>query len=159
MAIQMKVKVLTYDRKSNMFALVLSDLEEVHAFPIWIGPFEANAIMLKLKKTRVPRPMTHDLIRDILEAFNSEVLKIEVIDLKGKTYYALIHVMADGKEITIDSRPSDAIAVALTAGAPIYVTEEVLAKTEAIKLDKEAQGDLLKEFLESLNPEDFKHKA
>ena len=94
-----------------------------------------------------------------MKALDTEILKIEVTDIKDNTYYALIHVLADGKELTIDSRPSDAIAVALTAGAPIYVTEKVLAKIEAIRLDKEAQGDLLKEFLENLDPEDFKHKA
>ena len=153
MAVQMKVKFLTFDPSSNGFALLLSDLENKHALPIWIGPFEANAIAMKLKNVHSHRPMTHDLIRNILKVFHAEIAKIEVVDLRDYTYYALIHIKVDGKEISIDSRPSDAIAVALWAGAPIYVTEEVLSKAKTIKLDQ------LEQWLESLNPEDFKHKA
>ncbi len=159
MAIEMKVRGLSLDPESNTFIVLLSDLENRHALPIWIGPFEANAILLKLKNAYLHRPQTHDLIRDILEAFDAEILKIEVMDIKDNTYYALIHVLADGKEITVDSRPSDAIAVALAAGAPIYVTEKVLYKSKIIPLDKDMDEDQLKEFLESLNPEDFKYKA
>ncbi len=159
MAIEMKVRGLSLDPESNTFIVLLSDLENRHALPIWIGPFEANAILLKLKNAYLHRPQTHDLIRDILEAFDAEILKIEVMDIKDNTYYALIHVLADGKEITVDSRPSDAIAVALAAGAPIYVTENVLYKSKIIPLDKDMDEDQLKEFLESLNPEDFKYKA
>lgn len=153
MSVQMKVTFLTFDPSSNGFALLLSDLENKHALPIWIGPFEANVIALKLKNIHSHRPMTHDLLRNILKMFKSEIVKIEVMDLRDNTYYALIHIKADGKEITIDSRPSDAIAVALGADAPIYVTEEVLSKAKTIKLDQ------LEEWLQSLNPEDFKYKA
>lgn len=159
MTLEMKVKYLTFDPSSNGFVVLLSDLENKHALPIWIGPFEANAIALKLKDVYSHRPMTHDLIRNILGLFRSEVVKIEVMDLRENTYYALIHIKAEGKEITIDSRPSDAIAVALGAGAPIYVTEEVLSKAKTIELDKAMEEDQLKEWLESLNAEDFKYKA
>jgi len=159
MAVEMKVKGLTMDPKSNAFIVLLSDLENRHALPIWIGPFEANAIALKLSNTNLQRPQTHDLIRNILEAFDSEILKIEVMDLRDNTYYALIHIIADGRELTIDSRPSDAIAVALAVGAPIYVREKVLYKAKTVELDKDMDEDQLKEFLESLNPEDFKYKA
>ena len=103
--------------------------------------------------------MTHDLIRNIVRLFESEILKIEVMDLKDNTYYALIHLKTAGKEMTIDSRPSDAIAVALGAGAPIFVSEDVLSKAKTIELDKGMEEDQLKEWLESLNPEDFKYKA
>ncbi len=103
--------------------------------------------------------MTHDLIRDIMNVFNAEVVKIEVMDLRDNTYYALIHVKAEGKEIAIDSRPSDAIAVAVGAGAPIYVREKILYKANAVELSRDMDEDQLKEFLESLNPEDFKYKA
>ena len=159
MAIQMRVKGLTFDPGSNMFVIYLSDVESKHALPIWIGPFEANAILLKLKNTYLHRPQTHDLILNVLEAFNSEILKIEVMDMRGDTYYAVIYVVANGKEMTIDSRPSDAIAVALAAGAPIYVRENVLHTAKTVQLDKDMDEDQLKEFLERLNPEDFKYKA
>ena len=159
MTLEMKVKYLTFDPSSNGFVVLLSDLENKHALPIWIGPFEANAIALKLKEVYSHRPMTHDLIRNILGLFRSKVVKIEVMDLRENTYYALIHIKAEGKEIAIDSRPSDAIAVALGAGAPIYVTEEVLSKAKTIDLDKAMEEDQLKEWLESLNSEDFKYKA
>jgi len=159
MAVEMKVKFLTFDPSSNGFVVLLSDLENTHALPIWIGPFEANAIALKLKEVYSHRPMTHDLIRNILKLFNSEIMKIEVMDLKDNTYYAHIHLKLKGKEMTIDSRPSDAIAVALGAGAPIFVTEDVLSKAKTIELDKNMEEDQLREWLESLNPEDFKYKA
>jgi len=159
MTVEMKVKFLTFDPSSNGFVVLLSDLDNRQALPIWIGPFEANAIALKLKNVYSHRPMTHDLIRNILGVFHSEVLKIEVMDLKDNTYYALIHIKVKEKEITIDSRPSDAIAVALAAGSPIYVTEEVLSKARTIELDKDLEEDQLKEWLQSLNPEDFKYKA
>jgi hypothetical protein len=159
MAVKMKVTALTFDSESNMFVVLLSDIEGRQALPIWIGPFEANAIVLKLKDTRLHRPMTHDLIRNILEAFDSEIVKVEVMDLKDSTYYALIHFETDGGEFTVDSRPSDAIAVALAAGAPIYVREKVLLKANTVELNKDMGEDELKEFLESLNPEDFKYKA
>ena len=153
MLVEMKVKFLTLDPSSKASVIFLSDLENQHALPIWIGRFEASAIALKLQGVASHRPMTHDLIRNILGVLNSEIVKIEVMDLRDNTYYALIHVKAEGKEIAIDSRPSDAIVVALGTGAPIYVTEEVLSKAKTISLDQ------LEEWLESLDPEDFRYKA
>jgi len=153
MLVEMKVKFLTLDPSSKAFVIFLSDLENQHALPIGIGAFEANAIALELQGVASHRPMTHDLIRNILGVLNSEIVKIEVMDLRDNTYYALIHVKAEGKEIAIDSRPSDAIAVALGTGAPIYVTEEVLSKAKTISSDQ------LEEWLESLDPEDFRYKA
>jgi bifunctional DNase/RNase len=159
MAVEMRVRGLTLDPKSNAFIVILADLESKYALPIWIGPFEANAIALKLNDTYPHRPQTHDLIGNIIETFDAEILKIEVMDLKDNTYYAMIHILADGEELTIDSRPSDAIVVALAVGAPIFVREKVLYKSRTIELDKDMNEDQLKEFLESLNPEDFKYKA
>ena len=153
MVVEMKVKSLTLDPSSTAFVIFLSDLENKHALPIWIGPFEANAIALKLHDVASHSPMTHDLIRNVLGVLNSEIVKIEAMDLRDNTYYALIHVKAEGKEIAIDSRPSDAIAVALGTGAPIYVTEEVLSKAKTISLNQ------LEQWLESLDPEDFMYKA
>jgi hypothetical protein len=133
------------------------DLENKTGLPIWIGPFEANAIAMKLKKIGAHRPMTHDLIHNILKSLESQVMKIVVNDLKENTYYALIHLNRRGEEIIIDSRPSDAIAIALAVDAPILVSEHVIEKARTIDLEKD--GDQLKEWLEKLNPEDFKYKA
>jgi bifunctional DNase/RNase len=157
MYVEMKVKFLTFDSTSNGFVVLLMDLANKTGLPIWIGPFEANAIAMKLKKMGSQRPMTHDLIHSILRTLESHVMKIVVNDLKENTYYALIHLNRGGKEIIIDSRPSDAIAIALAVNAPIFVSEHVIEKARTIDLEKD--GDQLKEWLEKLNPDDFKYKA
>lgn len=157
MLIEMKVKLLTFDSTSNGFVVLLMDLADKIGLPIWIGPFEANAIAMKLRKVTSHRPMSHDLIHNILRSLDSEVAKIVVNDLKENTYYALIHLNRRGEEIVIDSRPSDAIAIALGTGAPIFVSERVIQMANTIDMEKE--GDQLKEWLERLNPEDFKYKA
>jgi hypothetical protein len=157
MLVEMKVKFLTFDSSSNGFVVLLMDLANKTGLPIWIGPFEANAIAMKLKKVDSHRPMTHDLIQSVLKTLESQVMKIVVNDLKESTYYALIHLQRRGEEIIIDSRPSDAIAIALAADAPIFVSDEVIEKARTIDFEKE--GDQLKEWLENLNPDDFKYKA
>ena len=157
MVLEMKVKFLTFDSTSNGFVVLLMDLSNKIGLPIWIGPFEANAIAMKLKKLASQRPMTHDLIHSILSTLESQVIKIVVNDLKENTYYGLIYLNRKGEEIVLDSRPSDAIAIALTAGAPIFVSEDVIEKARTIDLEKD--DDQLKEWLENLNPDDFKYKA
>ena len=157
MHIEMKVKFLTFDSTSNGFVVLLMDLSNKTGLPIWIGPFEANAIAMKLKKTGSHRPSTHDLIHSILKTLKSQVVKIVVNDLKESTYYALIYLNRRGEEIIIDSRPSDAMAIALAVDAPIFVSEQVIEKARTIDMEKE--GDQLKEWLENLNPDDFKYKA
>lgn len=157
MLVEMKVKFLTFDSTSNGFVVLLTDLSNKTGLPIWIGPFEANAIAMKLKKIGSHRPMTHDLINNLLKGLESQVVKIVVNDLKENTYYALIHLNRKGEEIVIDSRPSDAIAIALTVDAPIFVSKQVIEKARTIDIEK--QGDQLKEWLENLNPDDFKFKA
>jgi bifunctional DNase/RNase len=157
MYVEMKVKFLTFDSTSNGFVVLLMDLANKTGLPIWIGPFEANAIAMKLKKIGSQRPMTHDLIHSILNNLESKVIKIVVNDLKENTYYALIYLNRKGDEIVIDSRPSDAIAIALAVDAPIFVSNQVIEKAKTIDMEKE--GDQLKEWLENLNPDDFKYKA
>ena len=157
MFVEMKVKFLTFDSTSNGFVVLLMDLANKTGLPIWIGPFEANAIAMKLKKIGSQRPMTHDLINSILNTLHSKVMKIIENDLKENTYYALIHLNRKGEEIVIDSRPSDAIAIALAADAPIYVSEQVIERARTIDLEKDE--DQLKDFLENMNPDDFKYKA
>jgi uncharacterized protein len=157
MYVEMKVKFLTFDSTSNGFVVLLMDLSNKTGLPIWIGPFEANAIAMKLKKIGSQRPMTHDLIHSILNNLESRVIKIVVNDLKENTYYALIYLNRKGDEIVIDSRPSDAIAIALAVDAPIFVSDQVIEKAKTIDMEKE--GDQLKEWLENLNPDDFKYQA
>lgn len=161
MLVEMKVKLLTFDPSSNGFVVLLMDLDNKHALPIWIGPFEANAIALKLKKTSSPRPLTHDLIRNLIESLHCTVSHVVVNDLKENTYYGLIYLKTEENQFFIDSRPSDAIAIALGAEVPIYVEEDVLRRTKKASLDKDGQEipDQLKEWIESLKPEDFEGKA
>jgi bifunctional DNase/RNase len=156
MFVEMTVKGLTLDPLTNMPIVILKDKDDKRVLPIWIGLFEANAIALELEKISTPRPMTHDLIRDIILGLNATVTQIVVNDLKNNTFYAVIHLALNGNQIVIDSRPSDAIALALRVGAPIYVSMEVVNKAKSIDMSKESEDtDQLKEWLENLKPEDF----
>lgn len=156
MFIEMSVKGLTLDPLTNMPIVILKDNEDKRVLPIWIGLFEANAIALELEKITTPRPMTHDLMRDLISGLNAQVTKIVVNDLKNNTFYAVIHLSLNGNHIVIDSRPSDAIALALRSEAPIYVATEVVNKAKSIDMSKESEeADQLKEWLENLKPEDF----
>ena len=125
MWLEMKVKGLALEPLSNMPVIILRDEEEKRSLPICVGLFEANAIALELEKISTPRPMTHDLIKNILESLDARVQKIVVNDLRDNTFYAVIHLRLGRADITVDSRPSDAIALALRVGAPIFVDEEV----------------------------------
>ena len=147
MFVEMTVKGLTLDPLTNMPIVILKDMEDKRVLPIWIGLFEANAIALELEKITTPRPMTHDLIRDIITGINATVTKVVVNDLKNNTFYAVIHLSLDGNNIVIDSRPSDAIALALRIGSPIYVSTEVVNKARSIDMTKESEDtDQLKEW-------------
>ena len=161
MLIEMKVTGLTIDPFTNMPIIILKDVEEKSALPIWIGLIEASAIATELEKIQLARPMTHDLMKNVLQTLEVEIQKIEVNDLCDNTFYARIYLRHDGKEYVIDSRPSDAIALALRAGAPIFVDKKVIEKSRNIDLGKEGKeggkGERQKwsEILENLNPEDF----
>ena len=152
--IEMKVKSVILDPSSSESLVLLMDLENKKALPIWIGPFEATAIALKLEKTSSRRPLTHDLLRNVIQALNCQISRVVVNDLRGNTYFALIYIKTDKGEMVIDSRPSDAIAVALGAGAPIFVEEDVLSRAKDRDLP-----DRLNEWLDKIKPEDFKYKA
>ena len=156
--LEMKVKGLALDPSTNMPIVILKDLEEERALPIWVGIFEANAIALEMESVPTPRPMTHDLIKNILEETEATVLRIVVNDLKDNTFYAEIYLSLNGNEVAIDSRPSDAIALALRVDAPIYVAKKVLEEARSIDLtDPELADDKAKwkEWLEDHRPEDF----
>jgi uncharacterized protein len=157
MWVEMKVRGLALDPVSNMPIIILRDDEEKRSLPIWVGIYEANAIALELEKISTPRPMTHDLIKNILESVDAKVEKIVVNDLRDNTFFALIHLRLGEEEITVDSRPSDAIAVALRVGAPIFVEEDVVRRAKSVEVAPKESDDQekLKEWLDNLKPEDF----
>jgi hypothetical protein len=163
--IEMKVMGIALDTRSGSPIVVLHDLDNKKALPIWIGSAEASAIIRKIEKLSVSRPMTHDLIVDVIKKTKYQVDRVEINDVEEETYYATIFLYKDGDEIEIDSRPSDAIAVAMRADAPIYVTENVLinggVSTDSARDEEEAEE--FKDFIQSIKPSDFdklinKHK-
>ncbi len=164
MLLEMKVFGLTIDPFTSTPIVILKDLDEEKALPIWIGILEASAIASELENIQLPRPMTHDLLRNILDSIEASVERVEVIDLKDNVYYANIHLFVNSRRLIIDARPSDAIALALRTDAPIFVDKKVLDKSKNIDLrqkisqtreqDKDESQKWL-EFLENLSPEDF----
>ncbi len=156
MLIKMTVRGIALDPITNMPIIILKDPEERRALPIWVGIFEANAIALELEKVSTPRPMTHDLLKNILEGLGITVQQVIVNDLKENTFYATIELNYNGSVVSIDSRPSDAIALALRVNAPIFVTENVVTQAKNIEVsDEKEETDKWKEWLENLKPEDF----
>jgi bifunctional DNase/RNase len=158
MWVEMKVRGLALDPVSNMPIIILRDEEEKRSLPIWVGIFEANAIALELEKISTPRPMTHDLMKNIVESVDAKVEKIVINDLRDNTFFAMIHLRLGEEEITVDSRPSDAIALALRVGASIFVDEDVVRRAKSVEVGPAKETDdqeKLKEWLEHLKPEDF----
>jgi len=161
MLIKMKVSGLTIDPLTNTPIVILKDMQEKKAIPIWIGLFEASAIATELEKISFSRPMTHDLLTDILRILEVEVTKIEINDLRNNTFFANIYLVKEGKNLVIDARPSDAIAIALRANAPIFVDDKVIEKSRNVDFGSKLtdidkfKDEKLKEFLENLSPEDF----
>ena len=157
---EMIVSGLVMDPQTNTPIVILKDPEDQKSLPIWIGLLEATSIATELEKIQVPRPMTHDLMKNCLDHLQVKVERIEVCDLRNNTYYALIYLRDQDRLSSIDARPSDAIAIALRTNAPIFVNEEVLSKSQKSAdesrpvFDKENQ-DKWSEMLEKLNPDDF----
>jgi len=156
--VEMKVQGLFFDSETNQSIVVLKDEAAGRSLPIWVGLFEANAITMGIEHTWTPRPMTHDLIKNIIEGMNANVRQITVNDLRSNTFYAIISLEIEGRLVEIDSRPSDAIALALRVKAPIYVAEKVLesAGHAEPKNKKEASDKWIDELFDKLKPEDFK---
>ena len=161
---EMKLSGLIMDSTTNAPVIILKDLEDKEVISLWIGLLEASAIAVELEKIDLPRPMTHDLVKNVLDSLNIKVLKIEIADLRANTFYAYIHLGMDGKTFTIDARPSDAIAIALRTKSPIYVDEKVIKKSkkmdlESIKeVEKTDESKELKDLLEKMSPDDFEYK-
>lgn len=152
----MKIRGLMMDPVTNMPIVILKDLAGTQILPIWVGIYEANAIALEIEKVATPRPMTHDLIKNLLMGLETGVQKVVVSELKDDTFYAVIWLERDGELISIDSRPSDALALALRVDCPIYVEEEVLRSSKsAANMAEKSGNEELKRWLEGLNDEDF----
>jgi len=161
MFVEMKVSGITMDPITNTPIVILKDLEEKKAIPIWIGIFEASAIATEIEKISFSRPMTHDLFNEVVKILRSEVLSVEIHDLRNNTFFANLRLSSEGGVFVVDARPSDAIAIALRAGAPIYVDDKVIEKSRNVNfgtkmsdLDK-LKKEKLSEFLENLSPTDF----
>ena len=153
---EFKIRGLMMDPITNSPIIILQDVKKNTLLPIWVGIFEANAIALQVERIDTPRPMTHDLIKNILMQLDAEIYKVVVTELRDNTFYALIHLKLDGEPIAIDSRPSDAIALALRTDSPIYVTEDVINNSRNITLDKEnLDPEEVRKWLENLNPEEM----
>jgi len=156
MEVEMKIRGLMMDPVTNMPIVILKDVNGATVLPIWVGVYEANAIALEIEKVATPRPMTHDLIRSLLHGLDTSVRKVVVNELKDDTFYAVIWLDRDGDMISVDSRPSDALAIALRLDCPIYVEESVLKSSKvAATVSDKVNNEELRRWLEGLNDEDL----
>jgi len=154
--VPMTIKGLMLDPVSNSPIVVLKDEEEKFFLPIWVGIFEANAIALQLENVATPRPMTHDLLKDMIGQLEGRVTRIVINDLRDSTFFAQIRVLTGGKTLEVDARPSDAIALALRTEAPIFVAQTVLDQAQTISPENiEEDEERSKKWLESLDTEDL----
>lgn len=154
--LRMEIKGLMLDPSSNVPIVILRDEQSDVFLPIWIGVFEANAIALRIEGVEPPRPMTHDLLLSSFKTLGAAIERIVISDLRESTFFAVIHLDLQGKKMTLDSRPSDAIALALRAEAPIFVLRSVLEKARAVELDGGAsEEEKIRKMLEELGPEDL----
>jgi len=156
MEIEMKIRGLMVDPSTNMPIVLLKDPESDALLPIWVGLYEANAIAMEVEKPQIPRPMTHDLLKNLIHGLNAQVQRVVVTELKDDTFYAVIWMEQNGEIVALDARPSDALALALRTDCPIFVDEDVLraAKVLPNPADQASSQDVRK-WLESLNDEDL----
>ena len=156
MELEMKIRGLMMDPVTNMPIVILKDVSGNSVLPIWVGIYEANAIALEIEKVSTQRPMTHDLIKSLLLGLNTGIKKVVVNELKEDTFYALIWLERDGELISVDSRPSDALALALRMDCPIFVDDTVLKSSNRTgNVSDKVNNEELKKWLEGLNDEDL----
>jgi bifunctional DNase/RNase len=156
MEVEMKIRGLMMDPVTNMPIVVLKDVGGDSVLPIWVGVYEANSIALEIEKVTTPRPMTHDLIKSVLTSLEAQVRKVVVSELRDDTFFAVIWLERNGSVISIDSRPSDALALALRVDCPIFVEEDVLKSSRlASAVNDRVSSDELRKWLEGLNDEDL----
>jgi bifunctional DNase/RNase len=156
MEVEMRIRGLMMDPVTNMPVVILKGVEGESVLPIWVGIYEANAIALEMEKVATPRPMTHDLLKNLLIGLDAQVRKVVVNDLRDDTFFAVIWLEKEGQTISIDSRPSDALALALRADCPIFVEDEVL-KTSKLSsaISDKVTSEELRKWLENLGEEDL----
>jgi uncharacterized protein len=156
MLIEMSIQGLMVDPITNMPIVILKDKEGERKLPIWVGIFEANAIALQIENIATPRPMTHDLLRNVIKDLDGRVERVVVCDLKDNTFYAIIYLVVGGQSVAVDARPSDAIALALRTRAPILVDESVIENAKHVDITTErGDSERLQKYLENLDPEDM----
>ncbi len=156
MLIEMTIKGLTVDPVTNMPIVILHDHQERRVLPIWVGVFEANAIALQIENVHTPRPMTHDLLRNVISDLQATVERVVVCGVKDNTFFALIHLLTAAGRVAVDARPSDAIALALRTRAPILVEEHVIDNAKTVDLTHaKVDGERLHQWLDGLDPEDL----
>ena len=156
MEVEMRIRGLMMDPVTNMPIVILKDVNGGSVLPIWVGIYEANAIALEIEKVTTPRPMTHDLIKNLLLGLETRVHKVVVNELRDDTFFAVIWLEREGQVISIDSRPSDALALALRVDCPIYVEDEVLKNSKVAGVASErVNNEELRKWLENLGDEDM----
>jgi bifunctional DNase/RNase len=156
MLIEMTIKGLMVDPITNMPIVMLKDMQGDRVLPIWVGIFEANAIALQIENIATPRPMTHDLLRNVIKDLDGAVERVVVCDLRDNTFYAIIYLTVRGESVAIDARPSDAIALALRTRSPILVEETVIDNARTVDLSSDREDSKhLKKWLEELDPDDL----
>ena len=156
MEIEMAIKGLMVDPITNMPIIVLREAEGQRVLPIWVGVFEANAIALQVENVQTPRPMTHDLLKTVIDQLGGRVERIVVCELKENTFYATLHILTAGELVEVDARPSDAIALALRSGARIFVDEAVIQNARSVEMSRETVDvGRLQKWLENVPDDDL----
>ena len=156
MAIRMRISGLMMDPVTNMPIVVLRDEAGAQTLPIWIGMFEAHAVAMQLENSTPSRPMTHDLVRQVIEAFGASVTEVHITDVRDGTFYAMLYLTTSrGETLAVDARPSDAMAVALRTKAPVFVAEHVISSAATVEAPTSQDADRLQQWLESLDPDDM----
>jgi bifunctional DNase/RNase len=159
MLIEMAIKGLMVDPLTNLPIIILRDESNERVLPIWVGPVEANAIALQIENVATPRPMTHDLLRHVLEQMGGQLTRVLIHDLKDSTFYAYLEIAREGERILIDARPSDALALSLRAKVPIFVNLAVFEHVKAVDMAPQpVDQERLQRWLESLDPDDLGYK-
>ncbi len=159
MLVEMSVKGLMVDPVTNMPIVILRDAENQRVLPIWVGPVEANAIALQIENIAPPRPMTHDLLRNLLAELGATLTRVIIADLRENTFYAYLELHRGGEVQLLDARPSDAIALAIRTRAPVFVDTKVLDQARSVDVSSEqADQERLQRWLESLDPDDLGYK-
>jgi uncharacterized protein len=159
MLIEVQIKGLMLDPVTSVPIVILRDADGGRVLPIWVGPAEASAIALQIENVAPPRPMTHDLLRNLLTAFGASLTRVIIADLRGSTFFAYLAIESSGRTVFVDVRPSDAIALALRTGAPVFVRASVLDQARSLEVSSEqADQERLQKWLESLDPDEMGYK-